>query len=204
MKFNAALDPLMGSLTKLRLLRTLLPVPQRRWTGRELARAAGVSTAQAARDLGDFLDVGILLREVQGRSYSWRVNERHILVKEISRLLDFEAQLRDNLLRDVGELIVKTPIRRALVFGSIARGDERADSDVDLFLELKTPRDRQSVASALEKVRERVWDRYGNPVSALVYTEAETRKPKNPALLDSISQEGLRVINERVNIRGKD
>ncbi len=50
MRFNAGLDPLLGSPTKLRLLRTLLPVPSRQWTGRELATAARVSTAQAARD----------------------------------------------------------------------------------------------------------------------------------------------------------
>ncbi len=204
MKFAAGLDPLLGSPTKLRLLRTLLPVPSRRWTGRELAKAARVSTAQSARDLNDFLDVGIVLRDVQGKSYSWRVNEQHVLVPELSRLLEFEAHLRRALVRDVGELIVNTPIRRALLFGSIARGDERSDSDVDLFVEVGTLHDRQSALSALEKVRERVWNRYGNPVSSLVYSEAETRRPANPALVETIVREGLRVITEKGDAHGKD
>jgi predicted nucleotidyltransferase len=204
MKFRSALDPLLGSSNKLRLLRVLLPAPDRRWTGRELAAAARVSTAQAARDLNDFLDVGIVARDVQGKSYSWRVNSQHVLIGELSRLFNFEAHLRDTLVRDVRELIVSSPIRQALLFGSVARGDERPDSDVDLFVELRAPRDRESVVSALEMVRKRVWDRYGNPVTSLVYTEAETRTPANPALIDTIVREGLPLIAGESGSDGKN
>ncbi len=117
----------------------------------------------------------------------------HVIVPELTRLIHFESQLREKLLRDVSDLIVNIPTRRALLFGSVARGDERADSDVDLFFEVKTSRDRHAMDSALAKVRERVWDRYGNPVSTLVYTGAESRKPPNASLVDSITREGLPV-----------
>ncbi|MGD0588139.1 MAG: nucleotidyltransferase domain-containing protein [Thermoplasmata archaeon] len=204
MKFNDALDPLLTSPSKLRLLRTLLPTPNRRWTGRELAAVARVSTAQAARDLNDFLDVGVVLRDVVGKSYSWRVNELHILVPEVSRLLDFESRVRETLLQDVGKELIDSQIRRAVLFGSVSRGDERSDSDVDLLIEIRTPRDRSSAESAIEKVRERVWDRYGNPVSALVYTTSEMRNPPNPPLIDSINREGLPVRAGQEEAHGED
>ena|SRR5271157_1345944 len=204
MKFGDGLDRLLDSPTKLRLLRKLLSAPERRWTGRELAGAARVSTAQAARDLRDFLDIGIVLREIQGKSYSWHVNDRHVFVPELSRLLSFEANLRAGLVREVAELIAHTPVHRALLFGSVARGDERADSDVDLFLVVGTPADRPSVLTALEKVRRRIWDRYGNPVSSLVYTEEEARKPANPAMVANVMREGLSVIPTEGEVHGKD
>ncbi|MGA7862006.1 MAG: nucleotidyltransferase domain-containing protein [Thermoplasmata archaeon] len=193
MRLKDGLDPLLGSPTKLRLLRKLLATPGRRWTGRELAAAARVSTAQAARDLDDFLQVGILLRDVQGRSYAWSVNEGHVLAPTLSQLFHAEASLRDALARDVGGLLAGVPVRRARLFGSVARGDERADSDVDLFVQVGTADERASVDSALEKIRDRVWIRFGNPLAALVYTDAETRHPRNPSLLGAIDREGVEV-----------
>jgi predicted nucleotidyltransferase len=204
MKFGASFDPVLGSPTKLRLLRTLLPDPQRRWTGRELAASARVSTAQGARDLRDFLEVGIVLREVLGKSYSWRVNGEHVLVPELSRLIELEAGLRNRLVREFGQLVAHTPVRRAILFGSVARGDERSDSDVDLLLEVGTSRDREATLAALEKIRERVWSRYGNPVSSLVYTEADIRKPANPELIETILREGLRITSQSGSGDGKD
>jgi predicted nucleotidyltransferase len=202
-RFVGGLDPVLGSPTKLRLLRALLPPPNKGWTGREMARGARVSTAQTARDLNDFLEVGIVVREVRGRSYSWRVNEQHVLLPVLSHLIATEAQLRTTLLRDVGDIIDPTPIRRALLFGSIARGDERSDSDVDLFAVVGSARDKKLAASALERVRERVWSRYGNPVSSLLYTESEARRRANPGLVEAIVREGIPVGPRKGVDRGK-
>ncbi len=204
MKFKDGLDPLFGSPTKLRLLRTLLAAPGRRSTGRALAAQARVSTAQAARDLSDFLDVGLVLRDVQGKSYSWHLNEQHVLTSELSRLFDREAHLGDMLAHEVIRLMAGVPIRRVRLFGSVARGDERADSDVDLFLEVRTSGEKPAAVSVLEKVRERVWNRFGNPLTALVYTEAETRKPPNPSLLESIDREGIDLRTEDPGVHGED
>ena len=191
MRLERALDTILGSATKLGLLRTLYRSPDRRWTGRELARSAGVSTAQSARDLGELADTSLVLREVMGRSYSWQLNRSHVLFEALGDLFVREANLRSDLLRDVSEAIPPARPERVRLFGSVARGEGRDDSDVDLFLQVPGSAERGPAEEAVHRIRTRIWHRFGNPVSALVYTRAEVERPKNPSLLDSIEQEGV-------------
>jgi len=193
MRFHDALNPVLGSPSKLSLLRTMFASTDRRWTGRELARAAGVSTAQAARDLGELADTSLVSREVMGSSYSWQLNGTHALIPVLTELFRREAGLRTEMLQTVSRGLRSSRIDRARVFGSISRGEERDDSDVDLFLQIRTSGEREQTEEAVGRVRSQVWNRFGNPVSALIYTRAEVAHPRNPALLKTIDEEGLDV-----------
>ena len=165
--------------------------PDRRWTGRELARTAGVSTAQSARDLGELADTSLVLREVVGRSYSWQLNPSHVLFAALADLFAREAGLRSELQREVSEAIPPARPEKVRLFGSVARGEGRPDSDIDLFLQVRTPAERAKAEDAVRRIRSRIWTRFGNPVSALVYTLSEDNRPKNPRLLDSIERDGI-------------
>lgn len=193
MKLVNALDPVLGSPTKVRLLRTLLGSGNRTWTGRELAGVARVSTAQAARDLRDLADVGIVLWEVKGKSYSWGTNPDHVLFGSLSGLFRGESNLRSELVRQIAVSFESAPIEHARLFGSFARGEERSDSDVDLFVEIKNASDRPRVEEAINRASRRIWTNFGNPVAALVYTTAESSRPANPELKASIDREGIEV-----------
>jgi predicted nucleotidyltransferase len=193
MRLERALDPILGSKTKLGLLRTMFTAPSRHWTGREVAGASRISTAQAARDLTELADVALVLREVTGRSYSWNLNSAHILFPALSEMFAREADLRAEMVRQVADALGSVPFERARLFGSVSRGEERADSDVDLFLQIRTPAERDRADAAIDRVRARIWSRFGNPVSALVYTRAEASRPPNPALMESIEREGVEV-----------
>lgn len=194
MQFRDALNPMLGSPTKLGLLRTLFASPGRSWTGRELAKAAAVSSAQTARDLRDLSDTSLVTRTVVGKAYSWRLNSSHVLGPALAELFAHEADLRSQLLHDLSEGLRPVAIEKARLFGSIPRGDERADSDVDLYLEVRDAKDRSRAEEAIDNVRSRLWDRFGNPVSALIYTRAEASHPRNPSLLRAIEEEGLDVL----------
>jgi len=193
MRFHDALNPVLGSPTKLGLLRTMFASANRHWTGRELARTAGVSVAQAARDLGELADTSLISREVMGSSYSWQLNSSHALTPVLAELYRREAGLRSEMLRAVSKGLRSASVERARVFGSISRGEERDDSDVDLFLQVRTSGDRGKAEEAVDRVRTEVWNRFGNPVSAIIYTRAEVARPRNPALLKAIEDEGLDV-----------
>jgi predicted nucleotidyltransferase len=152
-----------------------------------------VSTAQAARDLAEFADTSVVLRDVVGRSYSWRLNSSHVLFTALVDLFAREAGLRSDLMHELSEELRPVRPERARLFGSITRGEERPDSDVDLFLQIRTPDQRQEIDEAVQRIRSRVWNRFGNPVSVLVYSRAEVARPRNPALLESIEREGMDV-----------
>ena len=194
MKFAYALNPIVGSPTKLGLLRTLFGSPGRRWTGRELARAARISVSQAARDLRELADTSVVGREVVGRSYSWRLNESHVLWTALAELYRRESGVRAELLREIAQGLRSAKVERARVFGSLVRGEERSDSDVDLFVQVRSANERSGAEEAVDRIRARLWDRFGSPVSALIYTRADVARPPNPLLLRAIEDEGLDVL----------
>jgi predicted nucleotidyltransferase len=196
MRFHEALTPVLGSPSKIGLLRTMFTTPERSWTGRELARASKVSPAQAARGLSELADTSVVAREVVGRSYAWRLRPSHVLFATLTDLFRWETECRATLLKTIHEGLRREGLDRARVFGSVSRGEERGDSDVDLFLEVVTERDRERVEAQLERLRSRVWNQFGNPLAALVYTRAEAAHPKNPELLRSIARDGLDVSGE--------
>jgi predicted nucleotidyltransferase len=204
MRFTRSLDLILSSPTKLQILRVLTRTSHRAWTGRELAGAASVSTSQTARDLLDLLNAGIVSREVHGRTHAWRLAAENALTPEVVRLFGFEANLKSTLAHDVASLLRRLPVRRAVLFGSLARGDDREDSDIDLFVEVPRSRDKPLVETALARVRDRVWDRYGRPLSAILYTSAEVRHPPNQSLLDSIDRDAIEVVSLRGGTSGPD
>jgi predicted nucleotidyltransferase len=193
MRFHEALTPVLGSPSKLGVLRTMFSSPERSWTGRELARASNVSSAQAARVLGDLADASLIEREVIGRSYAWRLRTSHVLYSSLTELFRGETECRATLLKTIHDGLRPEGIDGARVFGSVSRGEERADSDVDLFLQVETERDRKRVEADLDRVRSQIWKKFGNPLAVLVYTRSEMGHPKNPELLRAIERDGLDV-----------
>lgn len=155
-----------------------------------------MSVAQAARDLRDLSETSLVTREVVGKAYLWRLNSGHVLAAPLAELFARESGLRAELLRDVSTALRPARLDRARLFGSIPRGEERADSDIDLYLEIRSSRDRHRAEEAVDRMRPRLWDRFGNPVSALIYTRAEASHPRNPSLIQAIEDEGLDVLGE--------
>jgi predicted nucleotidyltransferase len=84
-----------------------------------------------------------------------------------------------------------------IVFGSRARGDHQRDSDADLAVILRGERgDRYRVSGEMAGIAFDVMLETGILVQALPLWEGEWRRPEefgNPALIDNIRREGLRL-----------
>lgn len=99
---------------------------------RELARLTGVSPGSLHRELRALADIGLLIRQEAGRQVYYRANQQCPVYEELTGLLRKTAGLVD-VLRDV-LLPLAGRVEQAFVYGSMARGDEHAHSDVDLLL----------------------------------------------------------------------
>ena len=98
---------------------------------RELARELGWSATIVGQELDRLERTGILTSEQIGRARRYRVDDQSPIASEIRSLVQktigVEARIRDAIADLPG-------IEEAFLYGSYARGDERATSDLDLFV----------------------------------------------------------------------
>jgi predicted nucleotidyltransferase len=193
MRFHKGLDDLLGNPVRLRILRVLTRFPDQGFTGRELARQSGASPSQAISALKALQSTGVLYREIAGRSHVWRLAEEHILTSLMKDLFRGEAGTLAALREDLGELLKGYPIQRAVLFGSIARGEERPTSDVDLFVQVASRLEKATVEDGLSAASARFALRFGNPLSMFVLEEERVRSPAKPTLVKSVLEEGIEV-----------
>jgi predicted nucleotidyltransferase len=102
-------------------------------TGRNVARLAKEGTQQGIwKALRRLVDEGIVDQEEAGNANLYRLNRSHLAAAPIEQLVN----LRGELLNRIAEAFAswECPPVHASMFGSAARGDGDADSDIDLFV----------------------------------------------------------------------
>ncbi|MCI4372174.1 MAG: nucleotidyltransferase domain-containing protein [Thermoplasmata archaeon] len=191
MRFHNPLDDLLGNPIRLKLLRALVRQAGRGFTGRELARLCDASPSQVCSSLVSLEASGVVFREIAGRSHVWRLSEKHLLSETLTRLFRDETHSLNELKSDLEGVIQRLPVQGATIFGSVARGDERTTSDVDLLVRVKTRAEREQVEDALSAASFAFVVKFGNPLSAVVMDSAQQRNPPNPELLKNSSRDGL-------------
>jgi hypothetical protein len=91
------------------------------------------SASQTTSALRALESAGLVVREITGRAHIWRMAEGHILAPVLAALFRAESESLTAPKHDLETIIRKPPIARATLFGSVARGGERATSDIDLL-----------------------------------------------------------------------
>ena len=101
-------------------------------SGRELARRAGRSNTGVQHVLDRLVDHGLVDRGEVGRTYLYSLNREHLLAPVVEQMADAPTELIRRLRDVIGDW--KTPAVHASLFGSAARGDGDARSDIDLLI----------------------------------------------------------------------
>ena len=124
-------DLLFGSYRQ-RVLGLLLLHPDESFHVREMARQTGTSAGTLHKELARLAQAGLLLREEQGNQVRYRANRECPVFPELAGLFRKTTGLAVTLadaLQPLGDHVAL-----AIVFGSVARGEENAASDIDLLL----------------------------------------------------------------------
>lgn len=125
------LGELLTSVTRAKLLTVFLTHPTEEYYLRELARRTGQSLRAVQHELPRLERLELVLVRRRGRQKFYRANEQHPLFPELKRVVYKTAALGDVLKDAVAGI---AGIHAAFIYGSVAKGDERKGSDVDLMV----------------------------------------------------------------------
>jgi DNA-binding transcriptional ArsR family regulator len=158
------LDALLPK-TRQEILAATLVQPEKAWYVSELARRMGVPSSSLQRELHDLSEVGILKIHRQGRMVYYQANTESPVFPDLRGLLIKTAGLVDVLAQALKPLAKK--LQAGFVYGSIAAGTEKSDSDIDLMVVGDVS--PQDLALPLRRARELL----GREISPTAYSPAE-------------------------------
>lgn len=125
-----ALSPLLGSEARARLLAHFTVHPESRLHVRALERHTGIGKGSLQAELKRLEEMGLVRRERDGRRIVYARTGYGREWTAIDTLVS--AYAPGLLIRDA--LAAVPGVEAAFIFGSVAKGNERNDSDIDLFV----------------------------------------------------------------------
>lgn len=166
------LDEALGGTPHVRILRYLCRAGGEH-TGREIGRAVYISHPSVHRALRTLARGGMVQAIRHGPAIAYRLNEDHWLIRTgILPLFDAEAGFFTTL----GEAVRSTagvPVRSVLIFGSLARGDASAESDIDLLCLTTSAAAVAEVERKLAEAAPNLRRQFGRRVSMMVLPAAD-------------------------------
>ena len=113
-----------------RILALLLLRPDEHFHVREISRLTGVPSGSMHRELKLVTDAGLLSRHAVGNQVRYQANRDCPIFHELAGIFRKTCGLSDVILSALQPL--SPAIKSAFVFGSVAKGEEKSASDVDV------------------------------------------------------------------------
>jgi predicted nucleotidyltransferase len=134
---------------------------------RTIARLAGVSQAQTSRVLPELVKLGVVERREVPPSSLFRLVPDHVASRSLLTLARASDAVRTEMARLAASL-PRAPVS-VIVFGSFARGDADAASDIDVVIvrPSSVDEDDDTWVDSLDEWRHAVRRASGNPVEVL-------------------------------------
>lgn len=115
-----------------KVLGLLLLHPGEQFHLREIARMTHTQPGTVRRELSLLARAGVIERNVQGNQVRFRANETYPIYEELRSILKKTAGIAGQLRAALAPLTDR--IALAFVYGSVASGQERPTSDIDLLV----------------------------------------------------------------------
>ncbi len=198
MKFNASLINILNSKTKLKISRFLL-THEASMSEREIASILKVSHMSINRTMRELSEVNFVNFVTIGKAHLWRVNRKGYAFKVLSKFFNGISRVKDPL-DDLKDMLLtnlpKTLIKKIVLFGSVAKGEEKTGSDIDVFFLVKDSNDKEKLNFVLEKLSNICLETYGNRLSPYILTEQEAKKKSRQKFLSDINK-GVEIFSTR-------
>jgi predicted nucleotidyltransferase len=182
---------MFSSKVKIAVMKIMCLNPERKFSGREMARLLNQSASRVLEVLELFRKNAVVNRETVGRASQWGLNKESVVVEEVSSLINVERKIYMELKSKIYETLIREKsIQKVVLYGSIARKKEKPESDIDVFILVATKKDKELAAELVGKLNKYLLPRYGNVISETIYSEREWKDMEKTTLFKKIESEG--------------
>lgn len=114
------------------MLTLFLMNPDREFYLRELVKIFNISPRSVSLELKNLAGIELLNRRISGNQHYYSANTGHILFKDLQNMFLKTVGVKDVIYKTVAPY--KKNIEYCFIYGSIARGNFTARSDIDLMI----------------------------------------------------------------------
>lgn len=155
--------------TQQRVLGLLFGQPQRHYTVTELIALTGAGSGAVQRELLKLADSGLVTVQPVGNQKHYQANPAAPIHDELVAIMRKTVALAEPLRDALAPLAAR--IDAAFVYGSVAKGNDHAGSDIDLMI-ISDTLGYADVMLALHPLIERI----GRDINPTLYTRAELQR----------------------------
>jgi predicted nucleotidyltransferase len=166
-----------------------------RMTGRELARMCGISHSMTIDTLKEFETMNLVYNFRAGKSVVWMTKTDSYTYSIAKKLY---SKKEDYLpIEHLKTLIISSlpgkNVKRAVLFGSVSKGKENYNSNIDLFVLVEGAKEKKIMEKCLEDLNDKCIKLYGNVLGFYLLTENELKVRKKLAVIKNIAK-GIKLI----------
>ncbi len=189
------LETLLGSRTKIKILRTLHRHRGKEFTIRELADFIGASHTGVRKTLNDLYEMNVITLKAVGNSHTVGINDFSHLLALLDAVFEYEEETLSHLKESIrGSLCGKDYIKLVLIFGSVARMEEDPRSDVDILI---LTDDRERAEDTVSELQSELSRRFGNPLAPYILTPSELKELEDAPLMKEINRRSIVVCDKQ-------
>lgn len=180
------LKNLISSKTRQVILNTFFSNPEKEYYVRQLASIRHISVGTIHREIKNLTLSGVFNVRGVGNIKLYSLNKQNPVYEELKSIIS----KTDGVIRHVKDSLAKLKgVKTAFIYGSFAKGDERPDSDVDIFL-LGDNIDENKLVLAISALEKKLF----REINYTRYTDSEyikEKKKKNSFILETIKEKKI-------------
>ena len=189
MKFHEIYEDLLGNKTKVKILRIMFEYLEKTFSEHELSRFTNVPQPTIHRNMGELVNSNLIMFSRMGKMNLFRLNKESSLYHTIQQLFKVEKHMRTELERIITKAFEgEDDVISVSLYGSVLKGLEREDSDVDVFVVVADDANMEKIDEIIEELGNLIRNRFGNPLSCIVKKRRELRKIKHKQIYDQVKK----------------